>query len=162
MKHFQKTPEGKYLPTDATGWLIAIAVIIGFFAIIWVPISLGIKHDEMEAQQKAQQTLNEQTGTYSFTDNAGNIFHLTLKTDETCTLQQKGSDHVYYGSWREDLFTEGELITNFDFDMDDTPTIVWPDGEEYGMIPTIKDGYIYSDMSSADAKNPRKRLPCSK
>lgn len=116
-----------------------------------------------EASADAGQAANESatpTGTYTFSDaNGCCTFKLAINADEICTLQRNGDDTIYYGSWSDYTDTDGTIETFFN---DGSPIIMWPDGDYRKSNLVIKDGYIYGGSTASDAKNPRKRLPCSK
>ena len=101
-------------------------------------------------------------GTYEFTDDVNHTWVLKLNSDETATIQLKGSgsDSLAYGSWSDYRGSNNGIILFFS----DRAQIVWfPDGAEKCRGFVIReDGYIYRDLSDASAKNPRKRLTLTK
>lgn len=110
--------------------------------------------------QAANKASVAPTGTYTFSDaNGCCTFKLAINADKTCTLQRNGDDTIYYGSWSDYTNIDGTIGTFFN---DGSPIIMWPDGDYRESNLVIKDGYIYGGSTASDAKNPRKRLPCSK
>ena len=99
-------------------------------------------------------------GTYEFTDEINHTWVLKLNSDETATIQLKGSNSPAYGSWSD--WREGNNRIYLDFS-DQAPKVWFPAGEEdcYTLI-IFDDGYIYRSNSDAKAKNPRKRLAITK
>ena len=102
-------------------------------------------------------------GTYEFTDEINNTWVLKLNSDETATIQLKGSDSPAYGSWSDWwAINNGNHLIHLSFD-DQKPKVWFPAGEETcSYLNIINDGYIYFRDDDAKAKNPRKRLTLKK
>lgn len=98
-------------------------------------------------------------GTYEVTDEIGNTWVIELKEDETATMHQKGDGYLVYGSWDPTNYLDYAPGLEF---FDERPILFFPSGEESLFLPHIVDGYLYEDGSSAQAKNPRKRLSVKK
>lgn len=93
-------------------------------------------------------------GTYTFTDEGGNLFTLVLNEDMTATIAV--NNETMYGSWND---------TTYDLPFaqfsDKMPEIIFPGGKERSQFLGITDGYIYYRWEFK-SKNPQKRLPIKK
>lgn len=97
-------------------------------------------------------------GTYEFTDKINNTWVVKLNSDESATIQLKGSNSPAYGTWSD--WRNNGIDVSF---WDQQPKVWFPAGEETCYRFNIReDGYIYRSESDAQAKNPRKRLKITK
>lgn len=97
-------------------------------------------------------------GTYEFTDKYNTTWVLILKQDESLTINIKGSDEYYYGSWSDSPY-EYPLLN---FGWKESPMIAFPSEEtdiDYAIVFNDK---IYSSNSAYKAKNPNLCLPIKK
>ena len=110
-------------------------------------------------REREDNAKREAVGTYEVTDEIGNTWVIELKEDETATIHQKGDSYLVYGSWDPTNYLDYAPGLEF---FDERPILYFPSGKESLFLPNIVDGYLYDDGSSAQAKNPRKRLPVKK
>ena len=106
------------------------------------------------SQSNEQKSLEGIPNTYTFTDELGDKWTLTLNENEGGRLEK--GDYVAYCSWFYDR--RGIRL----FFGDDQPTICFKKGKETNFITYIVDGYFYASSTSADAKDPNRRLPITK
>lgn len=94
-------------------------------------------------------------GSYELTDALNNKWILTLNNDRTATLDIKGTNSLFYGSWS---VSRSGIWLNFS-----QCPIVFP-SKAKGFVGhgEINNGYLYRTLSEAKAKNPRQRLPIRK
>lgn len=106
-------------------------------------------------------TYSDFVGTYQFTDLDGNNYEIKVNDDKTFTLKHN-TNETEYGSVGVYIYN-GYIKLLFSDDAKFNVKIKFPEGLNEGILsPTIREGYVYDNESSARAKNPKWRLPIKK
>lgn len=149
-------------------------------------LTVGFYHWESSVESsQVEQTNNETSfdeepvlefiGTYVYNqpDNSGRAEKLTitLNDDETAVAKAivKGEEKTYYGSWSH-YESKGTTTLKFSdayFSWNGSTTSLldaWIDWGEAIIVDgsVIRDGYLYSNMDMAEAKNPEHRVKLEK
>ena len=109
------------------------------------------------SQSNEQESLGEIPGTYTFTDELGDKWTLTLNEDKSGQLEK--GDYVAYCSWKDYRNIDKGVEIKF---AADEPTIWFKKGEETIWVTHIVGGYIYASNTIANTKDPNWRLPITK
>lgn len=154
-----------------TAIVLAIFVAIGYFSKNCSgDDSKAI--DEPQAPQTTEQVATESQGNqetandgifaeYEVNDEAGRTLKVTLNEDKSAVCICDGN--TYYCSWSDqrslDLgyFFKFSEISNVYFTFEGGTIDI---SESFNLV--IKDGYMYSDMTTSKAKNPKWRLEAKK
>lgn len=119
----------------------------------------NITYSGQDLQEKVKPQISEYIGKFEMTDEAGQVFIITVNADETATIELQGGSFKGYGSWNDFPYDYPDLS----FSRDDSPNIYFPSGKEHyfpGLI--LCEGWAYDGSSAFKAKNPNKRLPIKK
>lgn len=124
-----------------------------------------IIHSSNETKEVEVSTSNpEKThlGKYTFTDAMGYKYTLTMKADETVTLEcQSGySSATHYGSW-SDAYLNDFGFYRIDFSYEDSPSMCFTREriiKEGILYLNVSDNFLYNSFNAARAKNPKIRL----
>ena len=101
-------------------------------------------------------------GKYTFTDAMGYKYTLTMKADETVTLEcQSGySSATHYGSW-SDVHLNDFGFYRINFPYEDSPSMCFTREriiKEGILFLNVSDNFLYNSFNAARAKNPKIRL----
>ena len=118
-----------------------------------------LKYGDFSFMQNSKQGSLEKTkdesvyAIYKVTDKVGSTITITLNEDETATLNIDGK--AYYCSW----YRPAVLKNSIEIDISGNyPYIAFDEGAAMVCSLYIKDGWLYQNFASAEAKNPKMRL----
>ena len=109
-------------------------------------------------------------GKWSFTDKGGQKFTINIKEGKTAELV---CGSITIGEGEDQVSTPSETLycswdTDYDYEhitiwtSDKNPKIAFPNALVTTDVMYIKDGYVYQDRSTMEAKNPNGRLKITK
>ncbi|MBP5556528.1 MAG: hypothetical protein J6X65_02305 [Bacteroidales bacterium] len=125
------------------------------------PQSSTLKNSETEelTNTSSPTSQKEEVEKYTFTDDRGVKFILTLNPDKTVIT--KCGDNLYYGHWYDyHDFNDSRAISV----TGDEPPIAFPNRASLGGLALIltNDNFLYVDCFAAESKNPKARLKVEK
>lgn len=125
------------------------------------PQSSTLKNSETEelTNTSSPTSQKEEVEKYTFTDDRGVKFILTLNPDKTVIT--KCGDNLYYGHWYDyHDFNDSRAISV----TGDVPPIAFPNRDHLGGLALIltNDNFLYVDCFAAESKNPKARLKVEK
>lgn len=125
------------------------------------PQSSTLKNSETEelTNTSSPTSQKEEVEKYTFTDDRGVKFILTLNPDKTVIT--KCGDNLYYGHWYDyHDFNDSRAISV----TGDEPPIAFPNRDYVGGLALIltNDNFLYVNSIAAESKNPKARLKVEK
>lgn len=127
------------------------------------PQSSTLKNSETETEEltntSSPTSQKEEVEKYTFTDDRGVKFILTLNPDKTVIT--KCGDNLYYGHWYDyHDFNDSRAISV----TGDEPPIAFPNRDYVGGLALIltNDNFLYVNSIAAESKNPKARLKVEK